>query len=371
MWLPCAAQWLVSLPLSNHLVRCELGASRKPSAPLPADQGTAHLPPVPAETDPSSGSAALYLRTLPALALLAMSVGVGYVLFSLQNALVTYLQARARMPLREASAHFAALNAAQIVGKLAFGAALDSRRAARPAALLGCALAVGGCALLLRAEAAFALPAPASAAAAASSLRAFVVLYGLGIGSSFALLASAPGREFRHLGCFPELQAAFGSAYLLGGLSGVACTGALTRSSGYGVAFGAITSSSALVLLAYVAFELAPRTPPSADDELPLPAKLHRRASSAARSPSAGADRRFSLLLDSSGGARGSSVGVVAAIDHGIDSAADGEGDAATGVRERGAGRGPAVELAQREWQLGAECPQPATRESAQVASRV
>lgn len=306
MWLVCAAQWLVALPLAHHLVRRELGGSRVPCGhccgagelgeggqPSPRQNNTAS-----SEKGIAGGASFLaYLRTPPALALVLMSLGVGYVLFALQNILVTFFQTRARMPLQEASAYFAVLNVAQICGKLAFGAALDSKLLARPSAVLGCGLALAGCALLLRAEHSLENPQLLDFAERSNVgvlqpdvalLRAFVVVYGLGIGSSFALLASVPGREFRQLECFPELQACFSSAYLAGGLSGVACSGELVSADGaggYGAAFGVVTMSAALVLLSYIAFELAPRR------------GAHAGPAAAAGSGSGGVDEGSSLEM--------------------------------------------------------------------------
>lgn len=224
------------------------------------------------------------------------------------------------MPLKEASNYFAVLNVAQILGKLAFGAALDSNRLAVPAALVGCALALAGCVLLLREEQRRSFGGVAALAAGdggwaveraaePAALRMFVAVYGVGIGSSFALLASAPGREFRHLSCFSELQAIFGCAYLAGGLAGVACTGWLVRAAAnYTSAFAVVTSSAALTLVTYAAFELAPRTahqlPPAGggdadanSPERPTPHKLVRGRSRT--TPRERSDlRRFAQLLE-------------------------------------------------------------------------
>ena len=104
MALVCAAQWLVSLPLANHLVRRELGGSRVLCMPALAGAGARSPSPSkgtnvarPDAAGGASGGGVLAHACTPrALLLSVLSVCVGYTLFSLQNSLVTYMQARSR-----------------------------------------------------------------------------------------------------------------------------------------------------------------------------------------------------------------------------------------------------------------------------------
>mmetsp|Transcript_8872 Transcript_8872/g.24497 ORF Transcript_8872/g.24497 Transcript_8872/m.24497 type:complete len:619 (+) Transcript_8872:53-1909(+) len=176
---------------------------------------------------------------------IVVHLALGYIILTLESTLVSWLQEVPSVGLGRAAAYKAAIGAVSIVGKLLCGAGLDSRHAPSVAVSAG-ALLLAGCSLLLTprawlhggtsggASGAQPLPWPTALAPAEDLLQLWVfsVVYGLGFGACFAVNAHLPVRVFGGHPAFVRLQSVCAFAYILGGVSGIACTGFLRRLSG-------------------------------------------------------------------------------------------------------------------------------------------
>ena len=153
-----------------------------------------------------------------------------------QHWLVVFLCNEVGIELSSAGQYASLVFAFSLVGKVAFGPALDSKHR-RLAALGGCALFTLGGALMLRPQRAAGSGALELVAAASHpQLVAFAVCYGLGYGAAFTIVQSRAAHLYGQSADFSTLQSALAVAQYLGSFLGVLVTAQLREATGSYVA---------------------------------------------------------------------------------------------------------------------------------------
>ena len=163
--------------------------------------------------------------------LMCFSFELLYVINAVTHLLVRFLTTEVKLQLSHAGWYSSLVFALSIVGKVTFGAALDSPHR-RLAGLTCCTLVALGGALTLRIARGPDGGLTLEAADGHPQLLMFATCFGLGYGGCFTLSQSRAARLYGHTDSFSQLQSVLAVAQYLGSFCGVVVTSSLQERSG-------------------------------------------------------------------------------------------------------------------------------------------